>query len=409
MEKAAFYRNARTDLTGPLDGITVLEATTTWAGPMAGCVLADFGARVIKVEHPTGEIGRRLRPLLPGSPESLSLPHETVNRNKQSLTLNLSTRAGRDLFLDLAGHADVVVENFRPGTMNAWGVGYEHVRAVKPDIVYVSVSGFGQFGPLAERVGYDPIAQNYSGFSSLNGEPDGTPVKAATYLGDDLAGVHAALGALAALRHRDRTGEGQHVDVALIDALLFQSNGNLSAGALDLPLPRMGNQFTVSAPTNMYRCSDGYVFAGILIDAHWKRLAALLGRDDLAEDPRYATLAQRLEHRADVDRLLADWCAVRRVEDVVSAFEADALPATRVNTYADAAAEPHVASRDMLQTTRLHDGTRAPLVGPAAKFSRTPTRVRSAAEALGASTTAILAEFGYDEAAISRLRSEGAI
>jgi formyl-CoA transferase len=409
MDKAEFYRQARTDLTGPLHGVTVLEATTTWAGPMAGCVLADFGARVIKAEHPTGEIGRRLRPLLPHSAESLSLPHETVNRNKQSLTLNLSTPAGRDLFLDLARRADIVIENFRPGTMAAWGVGFEQVRAVKADVIYVSVSGFGQFGPLAERVGYDPIAQNYSGFSSLNGEPDGAPVKAATYLGDDLAGVHAALGALAALRHRDRTGEGQHVDVALTDALLFQSNGNLTAGALGLSIPRMGNQFTVSAPTNMYRCSDGYVFAGILLDAHWKRLAVLLGRDDLAADPRYTTLAQRLEHRADVDGLLAHWCEDRRVEDVVTLFEADGLPATRVNSYAEAAAEPHVASRDMLQSTLLHDGTHAPLVGPAAKFSRTPTRVRSAAEALGASTTAILTEFGYDAAAIAQLRREGAI
>lgn len=409
MDKATFYQNARTDVDGPLHGVTVIEATTTWAGPMAGCILADFGARVIKVEHPTGEVGRRLRPLLPDSSASLSLPHETVNRNKRSFTLNLSTNAGALLFLDLVRRADVVIENFRPGTMAGWGVGYDDVRAVKADIVYVSVSGFGQFGLLSERVGYDPIAQNFSGFSSINGEPDGAPVKAATYLGDDLAGVHAALGALAALRHRDRTGEGQHVDVALVDALLFQSNGNITSGALGLPTPRMGNQFGVSAPTNMYECTDGRVFAGILIDAHWRRLTTLIGRSDLADDPRYATLNERLNHRSDVDRLLADWCAAHSVADVVTAFEAQGLPATRVNTYAEAAAEPHVATRDMLQSTLLHDGTRAPLVGPAAKFSRTPTRVRAAAEPLGASTAAILAELGYDAARIAQLRHDGAI
>jgi formyl-CoA transferase len=409
MDKADFYRDARTDLTGPLQGITALEATTTWAGPMAGCLLADFGADVIKVEHPTGEIGRRLRPLLPDSKASLSLPHETVNRNKRSMTLNLSSPAGRDVFLDLARRVDVVVENFRPGTMAGWGVGYEQVRAVKPDIVYVSISGFGQFGGLSHRVGYDPVAQHFSGFTSINGDPEGEPVKAATFLGDDLAGLHGALGALAALRHRDRTGEGQHVDVALVDTLLFQSNGNLAAGALGITTPRTGNEFTVCAPTNMYACVDGHAFAGVLIDAHWRRLASMLGHGELADDPRYATLTARLNHRADVDRLLADWCAQRRTADVVAAFDANGLPAVRVNTYAEAAAEPHVDERDMLQRVRLHDGTEAPLVGPAAKFSRTPTRVRAAAEPLGSSTEQLLRELGYDVDAIAQLRQQGAI
>ena len=383
MDKNSFYRDARTDLTGPLQGVTVLEATTTWAGPMAGCMLADFGADVIKVEHPTGEIGRRLRPLLPDSSASLSLPHETVNRNKRSMTLNLSSPAGADVFLDLARRVDIVVENFRPGTMADWGVGYEQVRAVKPDIVYVSISGFGQFGRLSHRVGYDPIAQHFSGFTSINGDPEGQPVKAAMFLGDDLSGIHAALGALAALRHRDRTGEGQHVDVALVDALLFQSNANISAGALGLPTPRTGNEFTVCAPTNMYTCLDGNVFAGVLTDPHWKRLAATIGRAELADDPRYATLNERLARRADVDTLLADWCAQHRVADV--------------------------ADRDMLQDTTLHDGSTAPLVGPAAKFSRTPTRVRAAAEPLGSSTEQLLRELGYGADAIAQLRKQGAI
>ena len=409
MDKADFFKNARTDLTGPLQGVIVLEATTTWAGPMAGCLLADFGADVIKVEHPTGEIGRRLRPMLPDSPAALSLPHETVNRNKRSMSLNLSTPGGRDVFLELARRADIVVENFRPGTMTNWGVGYEQVRAAKADIVYVSISGFGQFGDLSHRVGYDPVAQHYSGFTSINGEPDGGPVKAAIYLGDDLSGMHAALGALAALRHRDRTGEGQHVDVALIDTLLFQSNGNLSAGALGIDIPRMGNEFTVCAPTNTYHCLDGQVFAGVLTDPHWKKLATLLGRPELADDPRYSTLNERLNRRSDVDGLLAAWCAQRHVADVVNAFDKNGLPAVRVNSYAEAAAEAHVASRDMLQQVALHDGSNAPLVGPAAKFSRTPTHIRAASQPLGASTQGLLTELGYDTDAIAQLRSEGAI
>ena len=213
MEKAEFFREARRDSPGPLAGVRVLEATTTWAGPMCGCLLADFGADVVKVEHPAGEIARRSPPFLPGSDPPLSFMHETVNRNKRSLALDLHGDAGRALFVRLAAQSDVVIENFRPGTADAWGIGYAAVRAARPDVIYVSISGFGQWGPDHDRVGYDPLAQAASGFLSLNGSPDGEPVKSPTFLADDLAGLHAALAALAALRHRDRTGEGQHVDV----------------------------------------------------------------------------------------------------------------------------------------------------------------------------------------------------
>jgi crotonobetainyl-CoA:carnitine CoA-transferase CaiB-like acyl-CoA transferase len=399
MNKNDFYRNARHDLAGPLEGILVLEATTTWAGPMAGCILADFGARVIKVEHPTGEVARRLLPGVPNSAARLSIVNETVNRNKENVALNLSTPGGRDVFLALAARADVVIENFRPGTLAEWGLGYDDVRAVKPDIVYVSISGYGQFGPLAPRAGYDPLAQNFSGFSSMNGHPQDAPVKAPTFLGDDLGGVHGALGALAALRHRDRTGEGQHVDVALLDSLLFQSNGRLTAGALDIPQPKYGNQFEIAAPVNAYACRDGHVFAGILLDSHWKTLAAVIGRAELADDPRFAVLGHRLSNRDAADRMLADWCATRTVAEVVDTMTEAGLPACRINTYAEAAREPHVLARDMLQPTVLSDGSTVPLTGPAVKFSRTPTRVRAAAEPLGASTERVLRELGLGDTA----------
>ena len=203
MQKSEFYRDARRDLAGPLAGVRVLEATTTWAGPMCGCLLADFGADVIKVEHPDGEIARRSPPLLPGTDPPVSFMHATVNRNKRSLSLDLRRPEGLEIFLALAQRSDILIENFRPGTLARWGAGYEAVRRLRPDIVYVSISGFGQWGPLAERVGYDPLAQAASGFLSLNGSPDGEPVKAPTFLADDLAGLHAAFAALAALRHRD--------------------------------------------------------------------------------------------------------------------------------------------------------------------------------------------------------------
>jgi formyl-CoA transferase len=409
MEKAEFYRSARSDVEGPLAGVRVLEATTTWAGPMCGCTLGDLGADVVKVELPGGEVARILPPAIPGSEPPISLGHGTVNRNKRSVTLDLRGERGRELFLELARRSDIVVENFRPGTMERWGIGYGHVAAVKPDIVYVSITGFGQFGPDHERVGYDPVAQATSGFISLNGEVDGKPVKAATILADDLGGIHGALAALAALRHRDRTGEGQHVDVALLDAMLFQSNGLLTLGALGVPPPRTGNEYIFAAPANCYACKDGHVFAGVLLDSHWKVLARLIGRPELADHPDYATTAGRLAHRAELNRLMSAWCAERRVAEIVERFAIEGIPSAPVNTYVEAARDSHVLARDMLQPTPLPDGSEVPLTGPAAKFSRTPTRVRSAAPVLGAHTDEVLAELGLSAEEVERLRAEGVL
>jgi len=408
MDKAEFYRSARTDGAGPLAGLRVLEATTTWAGPLCGCLLADFGADVVKVEHPGGEVARRSPPFLPGTDPPLSFMHETVNRNKRSLALDLHGDAGRALFVRLAAHSDVVIENFRPGTADAWGIGYAAVRAVRPDVVYVSISGFGQWGPDHDRVGYDPLAQAASGFLSLNGSPDGEPVKSPTFLADDFAGVHAALAALAALRHRDRTGEGQHVDVALLDAMLFQSTGYLTLGAMGAALPRLGNQFRVAAPANTYRCRDGLILAGVLLDSHWCRLADLLGRSELGADPRYATAVARIARRDEVDALVADWARERSVADAVATLTGASIPAAPVRSYAEAAADPHVRARDMLQPVE-RGGARVPLIGPAAKLSRTPVRVRHGARDLGADTEAILVELGITSDERRALRDAGVV
>jgi crotonobetainyl-CoA:carnitine CoA-transferase CaiB-like acyl-CoA transferase len=407
MQKSEFYRRARRDLPGPLAGLRVLEATTTWAGPMCGCLLADFGADVIKVEQPGGEVARRSPPLLPGSDPPASFMHTTVNRNKRSLSLDLRQPEGVALFLALAKRSDVLVENFRPGTLARWGAGYEAVRAQKPDIVYVSISGFGQWGPHSERLGYDPLAQAASGFLSLNGNPGGEPVKSPTFLADDLAGLHGALAALAALRHRDATGEGQHIDVALLDAMLFQSNGYLTLGALGVDLPRMGNEFRIAAPANTYACRDGRIMAGVLLDAHWARMAALLGRPELADDPGYATVPARIARRREVDGLVAAFTAERSVTEVLAAFTAAGLPAAPVQTYAEAARDPAVLARDMLETPP--GPSPIPVTAPPAKLSRTPLRVRSAAPALGAHNDEILDELGVSQEERRRLRERSVL
>lgn len=403
MEKAEFYAEARDDVSGPLDGIIVVEATTTWAGPMGGCLLADLGATVIKVEHPDGEVCRLLPPYLPES--RLTVPHETVNRNKKNVSLDLRVPRGRDLFLKLCTGADIVLENFKPGTLAGWGVGYADVRAVKPDVIYVSVSGFGQFGPYSERPGYDPIAQNFSGWSSVNGDPQGGPTKAPTFLGDDLGGMNAALGALAALQHRQRTGEGQHVDVALVDGLIAASNGNLTSGRLGIPIPRMGNEFSIAAPVNLYVCKNGSIYGGVLLDSHWKSLSCHIGREDLAG----LAAAERIARRDELNALVAGWCLEHTTEEVVEQLTALGITATRVNTYADASAHEHVLARDMMQTVRLSDGAEVPLTGPAAKFSRTPTRIREAAPTIGQHNGEIYASLGLSSEDIASLREDGVI
>ena len=409
MKKEVFFREARHNFPGPLVGIRVLEATTTWAGPMCGCLLADFGADVIKVELPKGEISRTIPPFLPETNPPISAMHATVNRNKRSLSLDLRKPEGREIFLKLAARSDVVLENFRPGTMDKWGVGYEAIRHVKADIIYTSISGFGQFGPEHDRAGYDTLAQAASGFMSLNGNREGAPVRAATALGDDLAGMHGALATLAALSHHHRTGEGQHIDVSLLDSILFQSNGMLTLGALGMPLQRWGNESPYAMPANIYTCRDGHFRLAVVLDSHWKVLARVIGRSDLAENPEFALQANRFNHREEVNALIAEWCRSRSVDDVLPLLIKEGLAAAPIRTYDQAACDPHVRERDMLQDTRQADGSIVPITGPAAKFSRTLTRVRTAASALGAHDEEILQDLGFSALDIVQLQEKGVI
>ncbi|MGH7805852.1 MAG: CaiB/BaiF CoA transferase family protein, partial [Candidatus Binatia bacterium] len=348
MDKAEFYREARNDVPGPMAGVRVLEMTTTWAGPMCGALLADLGADVIKVEIPGGEVARKIAPFLPGS--TVSFFQATVNRNKRSLSLDVRQADGREVFLRLAAKTDILVENFKVGTLASLGLGYEDVRAVKPDVVYVSITGWGQFGPNHRCAGYDPLAQAASGFVSLNGSPDGGPVKAPTFLGDDLGGVHGAIGAMAALHHRDRTGEGQHVDVALLDSLLFQSSGLPTLGALGVKPRRMGNEFGFAVPGNVYDCKDGPVYFGVLLDSHWKILAPIVGFPELADDPGFATAPGRVSNREACNAIVAAWLAERPRAEAVEILSKAGLAIAPVNTYDEAARDPHVLARDMLQT-----------------------------------------------------------
>ncbi len=406
MDRAEFYAEARADLAGPLDGVRVLDVTSVWSGPMASCLLADLGADVIRVEMPRNRAGQ-VPPRIPGT--GLSWFHQTVNRNKRSIGLDLRVPDGQEVFRRLVATADLVVENFLPGTLDGWGIGYRGCCAVRPDVVLVSISGYGQYGPDAGRRGYDPVVLAASGWSALNGAPDGVPVKAPTFLADDLAALHAAIAALAALRHRDATGEGQHVDVAMLDAVLSASDGYLTLAATGVPLRRRGDEADFICPANAFGCRDGRVYLVAALDRHWRVLAGIVGRPELAAAPGWATNRERLSNRDAVNAVLADWCAVRTVGEVVRQLESAGLAAGPVRTFEQAAADPHVLARDMLQDTELSNGSRAPLTGPAAKFGRTPTRVRTGAPASGADTVQVLAELGLDPAEIARLQAARAV
>jgi formyl-CoA transferase len=406
MEAEEFYRHAREDLTGPLQGVRVLDVGKVWAGPMAACVLADLGADVIRVEMPGNREGQ-MPPEIPGT--GLSWFRQTVHRNKRSVSLDLRKPGGAEVFLRLVATADIVVENYRPGTLDGWGIGYAACRAVQPGIVVVSISGFGQYGPDARRPGYDPTAQAAAGWMSLNGAPDGEPTKAPSFLADDVAGLHAAIGALAALRHRDATGEGQHVDVAMVDALLFQSGGFLTLGATGVPVRRWGNQADFVVPANAYRCLDGSIYLAVALDKQWRALAGAIGRPELARAAGFATNEERRANRDAVNEVVARWCAGRKADDAVGGLDEAGITAARIRTFAEAAADPHILAREMLADTVLSNGSRAPLTGTPVKFSRTPTRVRTGAPEPGANTDELLATVGYDAQTRADLRASGVI
>lgn len=406
-----FYKEAREDMSGPLEGVRVLDITTTWAGPRCGSVLADLGADVVRIELAASpDISRFLPPTIPGTDPPDGHLHAEANKNKRSICLDLRKEDGLAVFKKLVTKTDIVVENFKRGTLASYGCGYEDCRKIKPDIIYVSVTGFGQFGPYSNRPGYDPAAQAYSGFMWMNAHNENDePLRAPIYLADELTGLHGGIGALGALRHRDRTGEGQHVDCSLLDSIINSSTGFNAMAAGGVKLPRIGNPFIFAAPTGIFKCTDGYVYAGVLLDNHWKIMCEMMGRPELAEDPNYATFQERIKRRAEVDAVLNDWCATRTRAEVVEACEKAQIAVASVNTMEEAVADPHVQYREAITAVPHQSGNEIKLTNPAIKYSRTPIRVRNPAPMLGQHTDEVLEEAGISEEERDALRKNGII
>lgn len=413
MTKNEFYREANPASSGPLEGIVVLEACTTYAGPVAAAELADMGAEVIKCELPdTGDICRVFGPRVPnGSELDRGAPFLSINRNKKAITLNFHHARGQEIFRQLAGRVDVVLQNFRPGALDKWRIGYEDIRAVKPDIVYVSISCLGQWGPLSYKIGYDTDAQAMGGIMSITGQADGPPTKTGHASIDYLTGVKAAQAALAALVRRLRTGEGQHVDVAMVDCALAVTEGGMMQAAMCGDVwRRNGSRHPASAPCNSFLCQDGYVMLAVAHDKQWASFARLIGREELVDDPRTATVAARKANEPFVEQVAGDWISKHTKQEVVSALNAASIPVSPVLDFGEIVREPHFREREIVCEVEHPTTGKLTHYGIAPKFAKTPARVRSAAPTLGQNNAEIYGQWlGFDAQTMAELQKDGVI
>ena len=378
--------------TGPLAGLVVLDLSRILAGPTCTQLLGDLGATVIKVENP-GSQGDDTRAWGPpfaegagGNPTDLSAYYMSANRNKRSLAVDIATPEGQALITRIAARADVVIENFKPGGLERYGLDQATLCARFPHLVYCSISGFGQTGPNRDKPGYDLMAQGYGGIMALTGEPDGEPMKVAVGIADVMCGMYAAVGILSALRHRDRTGQGQHIDLALVDTqvswLINEGVAHLTTGK---PRPRRGNQHATIVPYQVFAVEDGHVIVAVGNDAQYRRFCDFLGRPDLGEDPRFQTNPARLAHRETLIPLLEELLAPRSRAEVIAGLEARKVPVGPVNPLEDVFASDQVAAREMRIEMPRADvaGGAVSLIGNPLRFSRTPVSYRHAPPRLG--------------------------
>jgi len=399
---------AHTAPPAPLTGLKVIELGQLIAGPFAAKTLADFGAEVIKVEAPgTGDPLRQWRLLKDGT----SVWWQVQSRNKRSLALDLRQPEAQDVVRRLAQEADVLIENFRPGAMEGWGLGPEQLLELNPRLIVLRISGYGQSGPYRERPGFGVVAEAMGGLRHLTGEPGRTPVRVGVSIGDTLAALHGVIGILLALQHRHASGRGQVIDVALYEAVFNCMESLLpeysAFGAVRGPA---GSALPGIAPTNAYRCRDGgYAIIAGNGDSIFRRLMKVIGRDDLAADPALADNAGRVKRVEELDAAIGDWAAGRSVEEVLAALDGAAVPAGRIYTIADIAADPHYQARGMLQQIRLDDGSALTVPGIVPKLSATPGGHRRNAPALGQDSDAVLREIGLSEQQIRALKDRGIV
>ncbi|MBM70037.1 MAG: carnitine dehydratase [Haliea sp.] len=397
-----------TTATRPLEGLRVIELGQLLAGPFACTILGYFGAEVIKVEAPGGDPIRGWRVVQDGT----SLWYRSLGRNKKSVTLDLKSERGRELVLQLLDSADVLVENFRPGAMEEWGLGPEVVKARNPGLVYARISGYGQTGPYASKPGYASVTEGFGGFRYINGEPGKAPVRPNISLGDTVAALHAALGITLALLQRVKPGgEGQVVDVALYESIFNLLEGMVpeydGAGVVREP---SGTTVTGIVPTNTYRCDDGkHVVIGGNGDSIFKRLMTVAGRSDMAADPALADNAGRVRHEAEIDKALGLWCGQHSSTHVINVLEEARVPVGPIYSVADMLNDPQYQARGLFEQVEI-DGKPLKIPAIMPRLAGTPGRTEWPGGDLGSHNRDVLQGLlGLDDDELAQLAADGVI
>ncbi|HEV7708161.1 MAG TPA: CoA transferase [Asanoa sp.] len=392
----------------PLDGIRVVEFATLFAGPLAGAFLGDFGADVVKVEHP-----RKPDPARGHGPskDGVGLWWKVLGRNKRTITLDLSTPDGAAVARRLVAGADVLIENFRPGTLERWGIGPDELFADNPGLVLARVSGFGQTGPYARRPGFGTLAEAMSGFAAATGEPDGPPTLPPFGLADSVAALATAFAVNLALTARGRTGQGQVVDVAIIEPIMAMLGPQITwYDQLRYIQPRLGNRSNNNAPRNTYRCADGgWVAVSTSAQSIAERVLTLVGRPDLVAQPWFASGSQRAAHADELDAAVAGWVAVRSRDEVVAAFEAAQAAVAPVYTVADVLADPQYAALGTVTTVADPELGDLRMQNVPFRLSDTPGEIRFAGRPHGADTDEVLTALGIPPQRLAELRTAGVV
>ena len=394
----------------PLDGFRVLELGQLLAGPFTGSMLAYFGAEVIKVEAPdTGDPIRKWRVLKDGT----SLWWHSLGRNKKSITVNMRTEQGQDIVRRLAAKSDVLIENFRPGTMEKWGLGPEDLKADNPGLIYARISGYGQTGPYASRPGFASVCEGVGGLRYINGFPGEAPVRPNLSLGDTLTGLHATVGILMACIHRDRggNGQGQVIDAAIYESVFNMMEGIVpeydGAGVIREP---SGSTLTGIVPTNTYRCTDGkYVIIGGNGDSIFKRLMLAIGHPEMADDKRFADNAGRVDHEAEIDAAIAQWTSSLSSVEVLAEMESAAVPSGPINNVADMLEDEHFKARNLFEKVNVNgESLTIPAMRPL--LCDTPGRTDWPGPELGAHNNEVLGSLlGLSEEELKAMKNKGAI
>lgn len=392
---------------GALAGIRVLDLTRVLAGPFCTMLLGDMGAEIIKIEEPgKGDDTRGYPPHIDG----FSTYFGNMNRNKKSITLDLKNPQAKQLFTELVKKADVVIENYKPGTMAKLGIAYDDLKEINPQLVFASISGFGQYGPYKERPGYDIIGQAMGGLMSVSGWPGSPPTRSGTAMGDVLGGLNCCIGILAALKGRNVTGRGQSVDVALVDSVVSAMETILQIYLVENRIPgRIGNRYEFIAPYDSFPAADGWAVIACGNNAVWQRFCRVIGRADLMEHPDYKNNVDRVRNHEALSKLVSEWTQPRTVADIVDTLLANSVPSAPINDVSHIVNDPHIAgAREMFVDLAIPGGGCMKAVACPIKFSETKATVRTGAPELGEHNDTVLRELlGMDETVIQSLKQSG--